>query len=774
MIEKYLNVKTGQDLLDLGIIPKDSSSHLALITKLRLEALRDNVLTGIDEQTLGSWLPAIVEQEVRGDITDVRQIKSKTKVGMTVTGRRVYDGKQITGLEGIVRKVSFDSYKTDSVEVEWSQNIGGSTLGGICQPGYGYEVPLEYIKLTNILLNPTYSLAGGIVADKDLGHRVRFTQEYKGKMQDNNGYNIDFTIPSNEKGKLVNQRDQFIVIQLDNKIQGQGNRQNYTMPTANMYGILEVSSLGQLEPGNKAEEVRKQVLQDFFPKTVLEMERAERVIKGLLMGKDMVLYGPPGGGKSNTAKDISTLAKHQGLIFRVENEHCHANCNPFSIFDETFAATVPPCPDCMEKYDSEFTKTGRFNRPKPVDVRVIPARYGSGNGMLFVEGTMSINRMHLAGFSIPVMEQDTQSLLLEILHSQNGNHKTQTPPAKTKKTQDFHPGVLIRSNNGILHLDEMDKLRTQALDEFLEALNSGRVQPEGLRYPYPAHSLIVGTANDNSKFSMALNDRMLLLAIRYPEDRDVSYDITRKGYHQEKGTYTDVTIPPTHTLPPIGLRAIPMPVIIERALDAFYMKFRNEYTGSGKNEVSGSNRSKFDALDAARAQLLIDQIFYDDTPQIALAKYAISGVQFAICSRVQETNREAGQKAKTDVINWVAQEFPKLITEEEGTWWCRTYKHIAIAKTQIPEMAENFKQEITNYEKENPQITMANAYAQVQYARQNPDNRPKQLAKIKYPFMNYMFDQQPGFSKINQSQLTELITYFVNSRKNSPCKMENI
>ncbi len=60
MLEDYLTrIKTGQDMIDAGIVPKTSSAHLALLTLKRLKALVDHNNALIDDDTLGKWMPAI-------------------------------------------------------------------------------------------------------------------------------------------------------------------------------------------------------------------------------------------------------------------------------------------------------------------------------------------------------------------------------------------------------------------------------------------------------------------------------------------------------------------------------------------------------------------------------------------------------------------------------------------------------------------------------------------------------------------------------------------
>lgn len=769
-LEDYLKVKTGQDLIDLGVVPKTSSEHLALIAKKRLEALREHILATINPEALGVWIP-LVEPVVTeaNELSNPQQIMSIAKEGMKARS----NAYPCQGLEGTIRIV-----ENGRLGIEFPQRIsGGNNLGGKCANYQGYFLSPEQLTLLTPVRITNYQLLKGVVANKDLGHYVRFKEEYKGTMQNKDDYgntqNVGVGIPTGTIAKLTeyDEKAKTMTITTDQNVPGMGNRRNFALKIKDAYQKVEVSSLGQREPLDLETEVRKQMLTDFFPTTVLEPERAERLLLGVLMGKDLVLYGPPGGGKSQAVKDLIRIAQQQGIIFETDNLKCKANCNPYSLFDEEFSKKVPPCPDCKAHYDSEFQKTGRFHLQKPEDVKVIPARYGSGNGIVYIEGTTELSRMHLAGFKMPKMEESSGAALVQIVRHLLGS---KAPREITEQGEhngyDFHPGLLILSNNGILHLDEMDKLRQKALDEFLESLNSNRVQPEGLPYPYASNQSILGTANDNSYFSPALTDRMLLLAIRYSEDRDVSYAITRRSYYGEEIALNEAPIGDTHSEKPFNLRRVPLPTIIERAVDALYQKFRKEYNGKGKQDISGSNRCKFDALDAARGKLMLDQLFFKDAPSVALEEYATYGMQFALCSRVQEKSRKEGQEAKEELIKWIKAEFPKALDEERKTWWCRLYQeHIAVAKVQIPEIEDNYWNEMELYTK-NPEAAKQ-TFGEIHAAWEAPDNRQSKLTRVKYPLMDYLFQEQPGMAQVQEKELLGLMKYFIQSSEGTACKV---
>ena len=115
-IEEYFNVKTGQDLINLGVIPKDSSQHLALILSRRLEAVRDRILSTLTDEMLGKWIPLIQNKPLEDIvITDPNEIKKVAKVGMKIIGKSLQDNVDITGIRGIIKTIAPNSFGIEPV-----------------------------------------------------------------------------------------------------------------------------------------------------------------------------------------------------------------------------------------------------------------------------------------------------------------------------------------------------------------------------------------------------------------------------------------------------------------------------------------------------------------------------------------------------------------------------------------------------------------------------------------------------------------------------------
>ncbi len=319
-------------------------------------------------------------------------------------------------------------------------------------------------------------------------------------------------------------------------------------------------------------------------------------------------------------------------------------------------------------------------------------------------------------------------------------------------------------------MDEGDKLLGPVCDNFLDALQGKEIKPDQLRYAYPADSLILFTANDPTVFSGPLNDRMFLIEVPYTDNRDTSHGITRKAYHGEVTEASQIPIGDTHNEKTFQLRQVPMSVILERTLDALYIQFRKEYNGPGKNNISASNRSKIDALDIARAKLLYDRVFYTETPHIVDDERTMVGIEYALSTRVQEPDVQRTNTAFEALRTWIRTEFPKVLEQEQNTWWCRTYQELAIAQTQIPELGGYLVTELADYEADPAKALPV--FEKVKRAHESTVPA-LQRAKLEHPFMNHLFKEQPRFARADKDQVKELIAYYMESKKHTVCQIPN-
>ncbi len=812
-LEEYVaKVHTGADMEDLGIKPKTISDTLALITRKRLVALRDQALSQITDDMCGTWLDALEPTEmleVGKEVVDERTIMEYARPGMKIEVRR----EEYQGMKGTIRKVNREN---NLLEVELKKSIeGGTNLDGLCADGHGWRSYARdfTLKVPRGRVPVSFGLVADAVADKQRGHWAKFREDYNGAMFDPDGYNIDqATIPKDVPFRLLgyDEENGRLVISTEENVQGHGNRKNFSISVKDAYDNLQVSSLGQDLPSSKEELVWKKTMIDFFPKVILQPDKAEKVIRQLIMGTDFGLYGQAGSGKTLLAKDVAlSISSLMGPLFKVKG--CDSNCNPYSLFDVDFAEVIKPCPKCMKKYDGfqrdkkikeltdqgmsfeeadsqvpKYEDTGIFNMPNSEDVMVDVVKVGMGYGVERLNGNIEVRKMNLEGYSIPELSADKGTLYLGALaaaqiHMLNGGKDGETDDLVRqtlekimgelshggKINNPFDPDRLIlgkfgATNNGILIADEVEKLRGPSRDCFLQASEEEEIQPEGCRQPAPSNQLIICTANQTEEIENPFNDRFDWHAIRYPTDVDIAHEVTRRAVHGKRVDLYEVDIGDVHLENGGTVEDVIVPLPIEKAMDSLYIKFGLEYEGPGKNLISDSVRSKKGAHRSGRAQWEMDNLFWSETPAFPDQKYVVEGMQHAFCSRIQVNARQKDQEAKEHVNSWVEEKFPEYLKEEENKFWCDVRRHIGTAERSIGGIEDAFNEEIALYRKDARNAEQV--YEKIEYAYNHPTDDNANQALLEFPFMDYLFQEQDNIHNVDAKQLVGVMEYFLESR----------
>ena len=120
-----------------------------------------------------------------------------------------------------------------------------------------------------------------------------------------------------------------------------------------------------------------------------------------------------------------------------------------------------------------------------------------------------------------------------------------------------------------------------------------------------------------------------------------------------------------------------MPLPLEKAVCSILVKYREEYQGEGKLMIQTGPRSIQDALYSARAWLFLNKQFDDNAPKIVERDYAITGVNFALCSRVADAGENKDNKIKQEMVSWIAKSFPAIEVEENSKFWCDVTSYVA-------------------------------------------------------------------------------------------------
>ena len=233
-----------------------------------------------------------------------------------------------------------------------------------------------------------------------------------------------------------------------------------------------------------------------FEKTFMEKDPFSDVLgqsttkhqakSALVVGRHIIISGPPGVGKTTFARNIAKL------LPEVSANDCEFNCDPKN----------PVCPRCLAK---KTKGTGKIKGEER---------------FVRIQGSPDLTVEDLLGDIDPIKALKYGPLSIEA----------------------FAPGKIFKANNGILFFDEVNRCPEKLQNALLQVLQEGNATIGSYTVDLPANFIFIGTMNpedtSTERLSDVFIDRFDVINMDYPESLDVEKEIVLS-----KGKKLDVKFP---------------------------------------------------------------------------------------------------------------------------------------------------------------------------------------------------------------------------------------
>ena len=231
-----------------------------------------------------------------------------------------------------------------------------------------------------------------------------------------------------------------------------------------------------------AEQLKKVFLDDSkgFDDIIGQDEVKQQVKSALLAGRNMLVVGPPGIGKTTMAKNVALL------LPEIEVNDCPYHCSPDN----------PVCPEC---------RTGKTKKHKKIS---------GTQRFVRVQGSPDLTAEDLIGDIDPAKAMKFGPLSIEA----------------------FTPGKIFKANNGVLFFDELNRAPEKLQNALLQALQERMVTIGSYDIDLEANFIFIATMNPEDTSTEPLSDVLLdrfdVAYMQYPENReDEERIVTEKSQH---------------------------------------------------------------------------------------------------------------------------------------------------------------------------------------------------------------------------------------------------
>jgi len=370
------------------------------------------------------------------------------------------------------------------------------------------------------------------------------------------------------------------------------------------------------------------IFQSLFPNTILNTGTLESLITTLLSGNNVLLFGPPGSGKTNLAKDVWNLFPKQ--LYAVEG--CPVQDDPFSFLDKDFARAVQGCPLCQSRFSGIGHQELADFKHEDIDPTTIPVKavtLREGFGLARVQGS-------------PEVFPDTLTGTLNI-------HKLEEIGDPTSP-EVLQPGKLLQAHRGLLLIDEIGKLPRGTQNVLLQALQEGIVTPARARATFPASFIAITNSNihDLDNVNEPLNDRLTNIYVGYNTEHHKNRQIIEMG---------------------IPKRDAFLPDIFMEAAIYLIEDWRNNRSVAGELSEVGSNRAMMDIIRRSLSYALLRGKSVVEMPDFH------QGTTDALFGRIRARSGDSYIQNHRLIDEFISAHLPASLETAGKNYWCRFFVH---------------------------------------------------------------------------------------------------